>query len=194
MLCHPFHTMSARASAALRNTSSEMWWIPVHMVPRATPGKMYALLPCPGSKTLPFICKIEVMIFNAKRCDRRTNLMSGEGRSRRKDGAAIGEIVRLLGSTLRLGCGVGECKYDGLFIEGGHVTQDLFSEHTTNCRGADLRGSSISVVKIVVNIDHITLTRHVGLISFTISPSSFIGACSWANGALCSVIPPSALP
>ena len=38
-------TMPANASAALRKTSSEMCLMPVQMAPRATPGKMYALLP-----------------------------------------------------------------------------------------------------------------------------------------------------
>ncbi len=42
-------TMSASASAAERKTASEMWWMPATMTPRLAPGKMYALLPCPGS-------------------------------------------------------------------------------------------------------------------------------------------------
>ena len=70
------------------------------------------------------------------------NLMSREGRSRSKDSAAIGELVRLLGGALRLGCGVGEGKYDGGLVEGGHVAQDLLCKHAGDCRGADLRDSS----------------------------------------------------
>lgn len=46
-------TWSATACAEMRNKSSVIWWTPVAITPKAIPGKMYALLPCPGLYVLP---------------------------------------------------------------------------------------------------------------------------------------------
>lgn len=46
-------TLRRLTFAAMRKIPSSMWWIPVQITPRATPGKMYALLPWPGWKVLP---------------------------------------------------------------------------------------------------------------------------------------------